>query len=96
LLLGQKNFSRTRLYSQPEDKVTGTKCDQIISLKAFYGTSGHAVMTQIWIAILVYVFVPIVKKTLIFEQSFYTIIKALNIIPFEKNKFIKHFQMSVT
>jgi len=35
---------------------------QHLCIKAFYGTSEHAVKTQIWIAITTYVLIAIVKK----------------------------------
>jgi hypothetical protein len=35
------NFSRKRLYSQPVDKTTGVKCDQIVTLKGFYAKKDY-------------------------------------------------------
>jgi len=43
--------------------------------KVFYGTSMHAVKTQIWIAITVYVLVAIIKKKLKIDASLYTILQ---------------------
>jgi len=37
---------------------------QHLRIKAFYGTSANAVKTQIWIAVIVYLLVAIVKKRL--------------------------------
>jgi hypothetical protein len=44
----------------------------------------HAVKTQIWIAITVYVLVAIVKKRLNTEASLYTILQILSLTLFEK------------
>jgi hypothetical protein len=37
----KKNFSRKRLYSQPVDKSTGVKCDQIVVLKGYYAKKDY-------------------------------------------------------
>jgi hypothetical protein len=55
-----------------------------LRIKAFYGTSENAVKTQIWIAILVYVLVAIVKKRLKIDHSLYTILQILSVSLFEK------------
>jgi len=57
---------------------------QHLRIKAFYGTTENAVKTQIWIAISVYVFVAIVKKSLNLDQSLYTILQVLSVTLFEK------------
>jgi Transposase DDE domain len=44
---------------------------QQLRIKVFYGTSGNAVKTQIWIAVSVYVLVAIVRKRLGLETSLY-------------------------
>ena len=47
------------------------KCiKQNLRIKSFYGTSGNAVKTQIWIAISVYVLIAIIKKRLNLMHSF--------------------------
>jgi hypothetical protein len=57
---------------------------QHLRIKAFFGTSGNAVKTQVWIAIAVYVRVAIVKKRLGSESSLYTILPILSLTLFEK------------
>lgn len=37
----KRNFSRTRLYSQPVDKSTGVQCDQIVVLKNHYAKKDY-------------------------------------------------------
>ncbi len=37
----KRNFSRTRLYSQPVDKSTGVQCDQIVVLKGRYAKKDY-------------------------------------------------------
>jgi IS4 transposase len=37
----KRNFSRTRLYSQPVDKATGVQCDQIVVLKNHYAKKDY-------------------------------------------------------
>ena len=58
---------------------------QHLRIKSFYGTSGNAVKTQIWMAISVYVLVAIVKKRLMLDDmSLYTILQILSVTLFEK------------
>lgn len=57
---------------------------QHLRIKAFYGTSENAVLTQIWIAISAYLLVAIVKKKLKIEKSLYNILQVLSIVLFEK------------
>lgn len=57
---------------------------QHLRIKAFFGTTEHAVKTQIWISISVYVLVAIVKKVLNLDQSLYTILQILSLTLFEK------------
>jgi len=149
----KKNFDFRRLYSQPVDKSTGLKSDQIIVLsgsypskdypeklrrikyydvekqenltfltnnfvlppltiaklykcrwqielffkwikqhlriKKFYGTSENAVITQIWIAISVYVLVAIIKKRLRLDHTLYTILQILSLTLFEKEPILQ-------
>jgi hypothetical protein len=51
---------------------------QHLKIKAFYGTTDNAVMTQIWIAISTYVLVALVKKRLNLTQDLYTILQILD------------------
>ena len=57
---------------------------QNLRIKSFYGTSPNAVKTQIWIAIIVYVLVAIVKKRLKLDMSLYTFLQILSVTVFEK------------
>jgi hypothetical protein len=53
-------------------------------IKVFFGTSENAVKTQIWIAVSVYLLVPIVKKHLNLHASLYTLLQVLSVTWFEK------------
>ena len=55
-----------------------------LRIKAFFGTSEHAVKTQIWIAVSAYVLVAIVRKRLAVGSSLYQILQILSITLFEK------------
>jgi hypothetical protein len=57
---------------------------QHLRIKAFFGTSENAVKTQIWIAVLVYVLVAIVKKRLNLSASLYEILQILSLTMFER------------
>ena len=57
---------------------------QHLRIKSFYGTSGNAVKTQIWIAVSTYVLVAIMKKRLKIDLTLYTILQILSITLFEK------------
>jgi hypothetical protein len=59
---------------------------QHLRIKAFFGTSENAVKTQIWIAIIVYVLVAIMKKTLKLDRSLMEIMQILSIALFEKTQ----------
>ena len=148
IIRAKKNLQFRRLYSQPIDKSTGLRCDQIIKLtgnlpsqhypdklrrvkyydaehdnylvfltnnftlsaltvtelyherwkielffkwikqhlkiKSFYGTSPNAVKTQVWIGIIIYVVLAIIKKELKIDLSLYKILQILSISLFEK------------
>ena len=58
---------------------------QHLRIKSFFGTSENAVKTQIWIAMVVYVLVAIVRKELHAERSLYEIHQILSISLFEKS-----------
>ena len=49
-------------------------------IKVFFGTSENAVKTQIWIAVSVYLLVPIVNL----HASLYTLLQVLSVTWFEK------------
>jgi transposase len=57
---------------------------QNLHIKSFYGTSGNAVKTQVWVAISVYVLVAIVKKELKVDRSLGEILQILSLTLFEK------------
>ena len=67
---------------------------QHLRIKSFYGTSENAVKTQIWIAVYVYVLVPIIKKRLKIETSLYNILQVLSLTLFEKISLIQLFDKS--
>jgi len=52
---------------------------QHLKIKSFFGTSGNAVKSQIWIAISVYVLIAIIKKRLNLNISLYTFLQILSI-----------------
>jgi IS4 transposase len=51
---------------------------QNLRIKVFYGVSGNAVRTQIWIAVSVYVLAAIVRKRLGLRASLYQILQILS------------------
>ena len=55
-----------------------------LRIKKFYGNSEHAVKSQIWIAVSVYVLVAIVKKRLNLDASLYTLLQIFSLTLFEK------------
>ena len=65
---------------------------QHLRIKRFYGTSQNAVKTQIWIAVIVYVLIAIIKKRLKLEASLYTLLQILSVTIFEKMPLQQAFQ----
>ena len=57
---------------------------QHLRIKQFYGTSGNAVKTQIWIAVSVYVLIAIVRVRLRLEVPLYTLLQVFSVTIFEK------------
>lgn len=57
---------------------------QHLRIRTFYGNSGNAVKTQVWVAITVYVLVAILKKQLGLDRSLHEILQILSITIFEK------------
>ncbi len=57
---------------------------QHLRIKRFYGTSQNAVKTQIWIAVITYILIAIIKKRLSLEASLYTLLQILSVTIFEK------------
>ena len=62
---------------------------QHLRIKKFYGTSANAVKTQIWVAVIVYLMVAILKKQLGIEASLYRILQILSVTVFEKRPFYR-------
>jgi hypothetical protein len=52
-------------------------------IKSFYGTSPNAVKTQVWIALIVYLLVAIVRKHLRLSASLHTILTIIEVNVFE-------------
>lgn len=66
---------------------------QHLRIKAFFGTSENAVVSQIWIALSVYVLVAIIKKRLhLHDLSLYTILQILSVSLFEKKPILSALQ----
>jgi IS4 transposase len=57
---------------------------QHLRIKRFYGTTEHAVKTQIWIAVSVYVLIAIIRKELNLKASMHTLLQILSVTLFEK------------
>ena len=55
-----------------------------LRVKRFYGTSANAVKTQLWVALIVYLLVVILRKRLGIESSTYTILQVLSVTLCEK------------
>ncbi len=64
---------------------------QHLRIKAFFGTSKNAVTTQIWIAISVYLLIAIIKKTLKFDESLYTLSQIFSLSLFERTQNLSDF-----
>jgi hypothetical protein len=65
---------------------------QHLRVKNFYGTSANAVKTQIWIALIVYLLVLILRKQLGLKASPYRILQILSMTPFEKAPILQVLQ----
>ena len=66
------------------DRIVFKWIKQHLKIKVFWGESANAVKTQIWIAVLTYVLVAIIKKRLKLERPIYEILQILSISIFEK------------
>lgn len=62
---------------------------QHLKIKSFYGTSENAVKTQIWIAIIIYLLVAIVKKQLKVPVTLYTFLQILSVTVFEQTPILQ-------
>jgi len=68
---------------------------QNLRVKAFYGTSPNAVKTQIWIAMIVYLSLAILKQRYHLEQSLSQLLHFLEVNLFEQKPLISIFQPNV-
>ena len=64
---------------------------QHLRVKKFYGTSANAVKTQLWVALIVYLLVAILKKQLGVKGSLYKILQILSVTVFEKMPITTNF-----
>ena len=67
---------------------------QHLRILSFYGTSENAVKTQIWIGVIVYTLVAIIKKQLQLDQSLYTILQVFSVSIFDKTPISELFSGS--
>ena len=68
---------------------------QHLRIKSFFGTSGLAVKSQIWIAVSVYVIIAIIRKRLQIEESLHTILQILSLSLFEKTTLKQLLSLSI-
>ena len=57
---------------------------QNLRIKHFFGNSGNAVRTQIWISVAVYVMIAILHKQLKLPGTLHRTLQILSVHPFEK------------
>jgi len=57
---------------------------QHLRIKRFFGTSGNAVKSQVWIAVATYVLVAIIKKRLNLDLSLHAMLQILSVTTFGK------------
>ena len=67
---------------------------QNLRVKTFYGTSPNAVKTQIWIAMIVYLVLAILKERYCLEQSLSKLLHFLEVNLFEQKPLIPIFQIN--
>ena len=67
---------------------------QNLRVKTFYGTSSNAVKTQIWIAMIVYLVLAILKERYCLEQSLSKLLHFLEVNLFERKTLIPIFQIN--
>lgn len=65
---------------------------QNLRVKAFYGTSANAVKTQIWVAMIVYLMIAILKERYHLEASLSQLLHFLEINLFEQKPLVSIFQ----
>ena len=64
---------------------------QHLHVKAFFGTSANAVKTQIWIAVIVFVLLALLKESQKLTQDTNTILQVLSVTMFEKTPVFQLF-----
>jgi len=67
---------------------------QNLRVKAFYGTSANAVKTQIWVAMIVYLMIAILKERYHLEPSLSQLLHFLEINLFEQKPLVSIFQVN--
>jgi hypothetical protein len=67
---------------------------QHLRVKTFYGTSANAVKTQIWVAMIVYLLLAILKERYRLEQNLSKLLHFLEVNIFEQKSMISIFQMN--
>ena len=65
---------------------------QHLRIKKFYGTSANAVKTHIWVAMIVYLLVAILRKQHGIEVGLYRILQILSVTVFEKTPMLQVLQ----
>lgn len=65
---------------------------QHLRVKNFYGTSANAVKTQLWVALIVYLLVAILRKRLGLELGLNKILQILSLTLFEKMPILQAFE----
>jgi len=67
---------------------------QHLRVKTFYGTSANAVKTQIWVAMIVYLLLAILKERYRLEQTLSQLLHFLEVNIFEQKSILSIFQMN--
>ncbi len=67
---------------------------QYLRVKTFYGTSANAVKTQIWVAMIVYLLLAILKERYRLEQTLSQLLHFLEVNLFEQKSMLSIFQMN--
>ena len=68
---------------------------QHLKIKSFWGTSANAVKTQVFIAIITYTLVAIIKSQLKTERSTYEMLQILSVSLFDKTQLNQLFQCPI-
>jgi transposase len=67
---------------------------QYLRVKTFYGTSANAVKTQVWVAMIVYLLLAILKERYRLEQNLSQLLHFLEVNIFEQKSMLSIFQMN--